>query len=175
MPVCREIAAMPATITPTSRKLAAETVFLFFCQVSISKAIAAAARSRTPGCMNAAATLKAANKTAVNVGTRESATLIIASRMPATIPASQRPVLSVSASGRRMPFSAAQRSRSVFHAAPEPLNNGFRANRTTSSKAASRMGSSSFVFWKCRMIAAAIHVNTPTPSSQSMPEKSLTV
>ena len=73
---------MPATITPTSRKLAAETAFLFFCHVSIRRAIAAAARSRKSGCTNAAATLKAANRTAVNVGTRESATLTIASRMP---------------------------------------------------------------------------------------------
>ena len=175
MPVCRKIAATPATITPTIRKLAAETAFLLFCHVSSSKAIAAAARSRTPGCTNAAATLKAASKTAVNVGTHESATLTIASRMPVTIPASQRPVPSVSASGRRIPFSAAQRSRSVFHAAPKPFSSGFRANKTTSSSAASRMGNSSFVFWKCRMIAAAMQVRIPAPSSQSIAEKPLTV
>ena len=175
MPVCREIAAMPATITPTSRKLAAETAFLFFCHVSISRAIAAAARSIMPGCTNAAATLKAASKTAVSVGTRESATLTIASRMPLTIPASQRPEPFVSASGRRMPFSAAQRPRSVFQAAPKPLRSGFRANRTTRSNAANRMGNSSFVFWKCRMIAAAMQVRIPAPSSQSIAEKPLTV
>ena len=175
MPVCREIAATPATITPTSRKLAAETAFLFFCHVSISRAIAAAARSRTPGCTKAAATLRAAIKTAVNVGTRESATLIIASRRPATIPASQRPVPSVSASGRRMPFSAAQRSRSVFHAAPKPFSSGFRANRTTRSNAANRMGSISFIFLKCRMAAAAMQVKAPAPSNQSIAAKPLIV
>ena len=174
MPVCRKIAAAPATITPTSRKLAAETAFLLFCHVS-SKAIAAAARSRTPGCTNAAATLKAASKTAVNVGTHESATLTIASRMPVTIPASQRPVPSVSASGRRIPFSAAQRPRSVFQAAPKPFRSGFRANRTTSSSAASRMGNSSFVFLKCRITAAAMQVRIPAPSSQSIAAKPLIV
>ena len=175
MPVCREIAATPATITPTSRKLAAETAFLCFCHERSRMLIPAAKSSRISGCTKAAATLKAANRTAVNVGTRESATLIIASRRPATIPASQRPVPSVSASGRRMPFSAAQRPRSVFQAAPKPLSSGFRANRTTSSKAASRMGNSSFVFWKCRMIAAAMQVRIPAPSSQSIAEKPLTV
>ena len=166
---------MPATITPTSRKLAAETVFLFFCQVSISKAIADAARSRIPGCTNAAATQSAVKAAAASVGTWENASANNASRMPLTIPASQRPVLSVSASGRSMPFSAAQRSRSVFHAAPKPLRSGFRANRTTRSNAASRMGNSSFVFWKCRMIAAAMQVKAPAPSNQSIAEKPLTV
>ena len=137
--------------------------------------IPAAKSSRISGCTKAAATLRAAIKTAVNVGTRESATLAIASRIPATIPASQRPVLSVSASGRSMPFSAAQRSRSVFHAAPKPLRSGFRANRTTRSNAANRIGTISFVFLKCRMAAAAMQVKAPAPSNQSIAAKPLIV